>query len=199
MRRRTALKGAAAGVAAIAGGVARPDVAGAAVPFKELRWFVGLPGVQAQPVRTRVISGIPASARYGEVVTAGPVIVQVICEYTFTAMMLAAGCRRVSVTGQGQVVVADSRGLSGLFPVGFVFPDTALPEKAVEFIMTGTAKLSDSGPLPAVRNVGPVTIAPDPVVTARVSYLKGDKRGEFDSEIQLKPGQDPVVATIDVQ
>ncbi|WP_410671108.1 hypothetical protein [Amycolatopsis sp. cmx-4-68] len=196
-KRRTALRGAAV----LAAGAAVPVTAAAADEFPELTWRASGPGANPPPFRMRIISGIPAVAGYGTVVTLGPVIVQVISDRVFPLMLRDVGYSSVAATVTGAVVVTDARGLSGRLPVTIDFPRVTMPTIAIETVLTGTATLTGSPQLPAVRNPGPMTIKAEPGATGAVTVSKdsGVTRS-FTSTITLfPPNRDPRVATIEVR
>ncbi len=198
-KRRAALRGAAVLAAGTAVPIGAADAASA--EFTELTWRASGPGISPQPFRTRVISGIPAVVGYGTSVTFGPVIVQAISDRSFPLLLRTTGYSSLNATVTGTVVVTDSRGLSGRLPVTIVFPRVTMPATAVETVFTGTATLTGSPQLPAVRNPGPIRIAVESGFRGAVEVFKDNgTSASFTSTITLVPvNQNPVVATIEVR
>ncbi|SEF35773.1 hypothetical protein SAMN05421837_108368 [Amycolatopsis pretoriensis] len=196
-KRRSALRGAAV----LAAGAAVPVGTAAAGEFPELTWRATGPGASPPPFRMRIISGIPAAAGYGTVVTLGPVIVQVISDRVFPLMLRDVGYSSLTATVTGAVVVTDARGLSGRLPVTVEFPRVTMPAIAIETVLTGTATLTGAPQLPAVRNPGTMTIKVEPSATGAVTVFKdsGVSRS-FTSTITLfPPNGNPLVATVEVR
>ncbi|MFB9690905.1 hypothetical protein [Amycolatopsis plumensis] len=197
-KRRSALRGAAvlaAGAAMPAGAVAAAD------EFPELTWRASGPAASPPPFRVRIISGIPAVVGYGTIVTLGPVIVQAISDRAFPLLLRTAGYSSLTVTVTGTVMVADSRGLSGRLPVTIVFPRVTMPTTAVETVLTGTATLTGSPQLPAVRNPGTMTIKAESGAKGAVTVFKDSGVStSFPTTINLMgPSPVPPVATIEVR
>lgn len=199
--RRAAIRGAVV----LAAGAATPTGAeiAAAADFPQLSWQAQVPSIGGQKMRSRIISGVPATVDYGKPVALGPVIVQVLTEDTMGRVARAAGYGAVSGTVTASVVVTDARGLSGRFPITIEFPRTDLATGLVESVITGTATLTGSTTLPLPRNPGPMTIAIDPSATGAMAAYKlvvGAPPTLFNSRIMLYPQtQNPLVATIVVR
>ena len=196
-RRRTALRGAAV----LAAGAAVPVGAAAADEFPELTWRATAPGASPPPFRLRLISGIPAVAGYGTVVTLGPVILQAISHPGFPLLLRDTGYSSLTATVTGAVVVTDARGLSGRVPVTIDFPRVTMPTVATATVLTGTATLTGSPQLPAVRNPGRMTIKVEPGAKGAVTVFKDNGvSNSFSSTLTLyPPTQNPLVATIEVR
>lgn len=196
-KRRSALRGAAA----LAASAAVPVGTAAADEFPELTWRATAPGASPPPFRMRIISGIPAGVGYGTAVALGPVIVQAISHRAFPLLLRDAGYSSLTATITGAVVVADARGLSGRLPVTIDFPRVTMPTVATETVLTGTATLTGSPQLPAVRNPGVMTIKVEPGAKGAVTVFKDSgASSSFTSTITLYPTtQDPRVATIEVR
>jgi hypothetical protein len=196
-KRRTALRGAAV----LAAGAAVPVGVATADEFAELAWRASAPGITPQPFRTRIISGIPAVVGYGTAVTLGPVIVQAISHPSFPWIVRNAGYSSVSATVTGAAVVTDARGLSGRVPVTIVFPRVTMPTTGVETVLTGTATVAGTTPLPAVRNPGTMKIEAETSAQGAVTFFKDNGAStSFTSMILLAPAnQVRLVATIEVR
>ncbi|MFI5589014.1 hypothetical protein ACIA5G_28435 [Amycolatopsis sp. NPDC051758] len=196
-RRRAALRGAAV----LAAGAAVPVGAAAADEFPELTWRATAPGASPPPFRMRLISGIPAVAGYGTVVTLGPVILQAISHPAFPLLLRDTGYSSLTATVTGAVVVTDARGLSGRVPVTIDFPRVTMPTVATATVLTGTATLTGSPQLPAVRNPGRMTIKVEPGAKGAVTVFKDNgASNSFSSTLTLyPPTQNPLVATIEVR
>ncbi|GLY43738.1 hypothetical protein Amsp01_097610 [Amycolatopsis sp. NBRC 101858] len=191
--RRTALRGAAvlAGSGLLTGA--------AAGVLDELRWDLDAGPMSGEVLRTRILSGIPASVAYGQPVTLGPVTVQLICSDQVSAGAWATGHNVLSAVFPVTVVVTDARGLSGRFGVDVTIPRTPVPVEEGDFVLTGTATLS-GGNTPAARNPGPMTVAVEPAASGFV-VLYSARTGEaepLECWLRLQPGQDPLLATIEV-
>lgn len=199
LTRRAAMRSAAGlGAGAV---LSMGPAAAASTAFKELTWRVSLPGISAQPFRSRVVSGVPALVAYGKPVAIGPVIVQALCDVKVWSLAKSIAYDAFSGVVTTTVVVTDSRGLSGRFPVKIVFPRAAIPTGPGDYVLTGTATLSGDVPLPLPRNPGLTTIAvAGPATGTMVAYKSAAGTStQFTSQMTLVAGQDPVVATIEVQ
>jgi len=196
-KRRTALRGAAV----LAAGAAAPVGVAAADEFAELAWRASAPGISPQPFRTRIVSGVPAVAGYGTSVTLGPVIVQAISHQSFPLILRGAGYTSLTATVTAAVVVTDARGLSGRLPMTIVFPRVTVPTTAVETVLTGTATLTGTPQLPAVRNPGTMTIKVESPAKGAVTVFNNAGVGtSITSTITLFPvNGDPLAATIEVR
>ena len=196
-KRRAALRGAAV----LAAGAAAPVGVATADEFAELVWRASAPGISPQPFRTRIISGIPAVVGYGTSVTLGPVIVQAISHRSFPLIVRSAGYSSVSATVTGTAVVTDARGLSGRVPVTIVFPRVTMPTTGVETTFTGTATVTGTPQLPAVRNPGTMKIEAESPAQGAVTLFKDSGAStSVASLITLTPNTPvPPVATIEVR
>ncbi len=195
--RRTALRGAAV----LGAGMAAAGTASAS-EFKELNWHVSVPGIGAQPFRTRIVSGVPVSVGYGKPIALGPVIVQAMCGFKTWNLARATAYDAFSGTVTMSVIVTDGRGLSGLFPITVVFPRASIPSGGTgDYTLTGTATLSGTAGLPMPRNPGTMTLAVDTKATGAMTAYKtvAGTSTPFPSQITLDAGQDPVVAAIEVR
>jgi hypothetical protein len=190
--RRTALRGATV----FAAGAAVPARAAAA----ELTWdlYPGQLGAGG-PVRSRIVSGVPAVIRYGEPVVFGPVIVQVLGKDLLGGIARAAGYDAVSAKVTAHVVVTDARQLSGRLPVALEIPRTVVPDKQAELVLTGTATLVE--PAPGPRNAGPMTVAATSGATGVLTLYRigSGAATPLDFQAELAPDQDPLLATIEVR
>ncbi len=199
--RRTALRGAVV----LAGLTGLPEMAAgtaSADGFKELTWKLSRPTSNFQLMPVRVISGIPTTIGYGKPVTIGPVIVQAICDKNAGPLVRSTGCDMISAVFDLTLVVTDARGLSGRFPVTVRFPRTEVPSTQVEFVFTGTATLAAPGTAPAARNPGPTRITVERRaigVTTLYNAATGAANNLASQADLLPPGQDPLVATIEVR
>jgi hypothetical protein len=191
--RRTALRGAAvlAGSGLLTGA--------AAGVLDELSWDLDAWVLGGETLRTRILSGLPASIAYGQPVTLGPVTVQMICSEQISAGAWATGHNVLSAVFPVTVVVTDARGLSGRFAVDVTIPRTEIPGGEGDFVLTGTAALSGRH-TPTARNPGPMTVAIEPEASGFVQLYEV-RTGEpepVECRVRLKPGQNPLLATIEV-
>lgn len=191
--RRTALRGAAvlAGSGLLTGA--------AAGVLDELRWDLDAGPMSGETLRTRIISGIPASIAYGQPVTLGPVTVQLICSDQVSAGAWATGHNVLSAVFPVTIVVTDARGLAGRFGVDVTIPRTEVPGEEGDFVITGTATLSGQN-TPTARNPGPMTVSVEPAASGFV-VLYSARTGEpepMECWVRLQSGQDPLLATIEV-
>ena len=193
--RRTALRGAAfAAGTALASGVAAAD------PLDELRWDLDADVLSGETLRTRIVSGIPDSVAYGRPVVFGPVTVQLICSDQVSAGALFTRHDVLSAVFPVTVVVTDARGLSGRFGVDVTIPRTPIPFTEGDFVITGTAALSGRD-TPAARNPGPMTVTVDETASGVVLLypMSGGPPDPAVCSVRLQPGQNPLLATIEVR
>jgi hypothetical protein len=193
--RRTALRGAAL----LAGTALTPAVAEADV-LDELSWDLDAGYLSGETLRTRIIAGIPESVGYGQPVVFGPVTVQMICSDQVIGGALFTQHDVLSAVFPVTVVVTDARGLSGRFGVDVTIPRTPIPFEAEVFVLTGTAALSGRD-TPTARNPGPMTVVVDEAAAGVVLLypMSGGPPDPVECSVRLQPGQNPLLATIEVR